>query len=186
MSEAAERLVLLDRDGVINLDLRDYVRTPAQWQPLPGALEAVADLVRGGFRVIVVSNQAGIGRGLYTHADVAAIHARMTQHVEAAGGRLAGIYYCPHRPDENCECRKPKAGLLRRIEREFSQPLVGVPFIGDKRSDIEAARSVGARPILVLTGYGAETRAVAGDDAYEVYPDLAAAAHALLGETQET
>src|SRR5690606_34488279 len=133
-----------------------------------------------GVRVAVVTNQAGVGRGLYTEGTLAAIHERMLAAVRDAGGALAGIYYCPHRPDEGCDCRKPKAGLLRRAERELGIAVAGQPFVGDKGSDLEAARAVGARPVLVRTGYGERTLAAAGGRVEEVYADLLEAVHAIL------
>src|SRR5690606_13050108 len=123
--------------------------------------------------VAVVTNQSGVGRGLYTEATLAAIHMRMTAAVEAAGGSLAGVYYCPHHPDDGCECRKPKTALLRRVEAELGLPLAGQPFIGDRASDLEAARAVGARAVLVRTGVGEQTLRSAAGRAAEVYADLA-------------
>lgn len=187
-AERARRpLILLDRDGVINRESAGYVKSAAEWHALPGSLAAIARLTREGFAVVVVTNQSGVGRGLFTVDSLEAIHARMRSEVEAAGGRLAGIYYCPHRPDEGCPCRKPAPGLLRRIEREHDASLRGVPMIGDKLSDLRAAVCVDARPILVLTGFGGQTRtrlAELGEAAgrVEVFPDLAAAVAGLLDE----
>jgi D-glycero-D-manno-heptose 1,7-bisphosphate phosphatase len=177
------RLVVLDRDGVINRDSVDFIRRPEEWLPLPGSLEAIAALSRAGFEVVVASNQSGVGRGLFTEATLAAIHRRMTAAVETAGGRLAGIYYCPHRPEDDCACRKPRPGLLRRIEADFATPLAGCPVIGDSRRDLEAAWTVGARAILVRTGNGVETeQRLSAAPPVEVYADLAAAARQLLEE----
>jgi D-glycero-D-manno-heptose 1,7-bisphosphate phosphatase len=178
---------VLDRDGVINRDSAAYVKSATEWHALPGSLAAIARLSREGFAVIVVTNQSAVGRGLVTVDTLDAIHAQMRREVEAAGWRLAGIYYCPHRPDEGCDCRKPAPGLLRRIEREHDVSLRGVPMIGDKLSDLRAALRVDARPILVLTGYGEDTRTRLGElgDAaqrVEVFPDLAAAVAGLLDE----
>lgn len=175
-------LIVLDRDGVINVDSDEYIKDPAEWRALPGSAEAIAALNAGGYRVVVVSNQSGLGRGLFTEAMLAQIHAKMRATIEQVGGWLSGIYYCPHRPDEGCDCRKPAPGLLRRIERDFGCSLAGAPFIGDKRSDVEAARAVGARPILVLTGDGRATTRELGEHAIETYADLAAAAEHLLTE----
>lgn len=182
MSGASGELVILDRDGVINFDSAEYIKTPDEWRPLPGSPEAIAALSGAGFRVVVASNQSGVGRGLFTEAALAAIHARMRGTIEAAGGTLSGIYYCPHRPDEGCDCRKPAPGLLLRISRDFGQSLRGVPFIGDKPSDIEAALAVGARPILVRTGDGQRTARLIDDSDLEIFDDLAGAAARLLGE----
>lgn len=173
----AKRLVLLDRDGVINRDSSAYIRSVAEWLPLPGSLEAIARLTAAGFEVAVVTNQSGVGRGLLSEETLTGIHAAMRAAAAAAGGRIAGIFYCPHRPDEACDCRKPKPGLLLEAAAHFGCPLDGVPFIGDKASDVEAALAVGARPILV----GSRAREPAGA-AVEQFPDLPAAAAALIAE----
>jgi D-glycero-D-manno-heptose 1,7-bisphosphate phosphatase len=175
-------VVVLDRDGVINHDSKDFIRTADEWVPIAGSLEAIARLTQAGWLVFVATNQSGVGRGLITPASLAAIHARMTAAVEAAGGCLAGIFWCPHRPDEGCDCRKPAAGLFRQIEATLGRSLAGCPAVGDSARDLAAARAAGARPILVRTGNGAAT-AAALDEAVETYPDLAAVAHALLRET---
>lgn len=172
------RLVLIDRDGVINRDSDEYIKRVEEWLPLPGSLEAIAALTRAGFDVIVITNQSGVGRGLLTEQTLAEIHAAMRAAVEAAGGRIAGIFHCPHRPDEGCDCRKPRPGLLHQAARAFGVPLTGVAFIGDKASDVEAALAAGARPILVGPGGGE-----AGTAPVERYPDLAAAARELIRET---
>lgn len=180
MSE--RRVVCLDRDGVINEDSPEYIRNVDEWRPIDGSLEAIAALSVAGYRVFVVSNQSGIARGLFTPEALEAINARMLEAVEAAGGRLAGIYVCPHGPDDGCECRKPATGLLRRIEREHGVSLEDTPLIGDKWSDIAAARAVGARPILVRSGHGQATLDAHGGEIDECYHDLAAAVTALLAE----
>lgn len=180
MGAAAGQLVVLDRDGVINQDSGDYIKSPSEWHPIPGSLEAIATLHRAGYRVVVVSNQSGVGRGLFSARTLDEINARMQREVEAAGGSLAGIYCCPHRPDEGCDCRKPAPGLLRQIERDFGESLRGVPLIGDKLSDIDAACAVGARPMLVTTGYGREASRSLGERKVEVHADLASAASVLL------
>lgn len=175
-------VVVLDRDGVINEDSPDYIKSVAEWQPIPGSLEAIAKLTAIGTRVVVVTNQAGLARGLFGQAALDRIHEHMTQAVRGAGGELAGIYYCPHHPNAGCDCRKPRPGLLRQAERDLGVTLEGVPFVGDKTSDVEAAQAVKARPILVRTGNGRETeRALAGSDV-EVFDDLATAVGALLRE----
>lgn len=184
MSGRNGSLVLLDRDGVINHDSPDYIKSPNEWRPLPGSLEAIAALCGAGFRVVVVSNQSGIGRGLFSEAALAAIDAAMRRQIEAAGGRLAGVYYCPHAPAAACDCRKPKPGLLRRVAADFDEALAGVPLIGDKSSDIQAARAVGARPILVRTGQGERTEAELREQDLETYRNLAEAAAALLDEAR--
>lgn len=183
MTAEAPALVIVDRDGVINIDSASYIRTPDQWQPLAGSLEALARLTQAGADIVVATNQSGIGRGLFTEATLARIHERMIAAVESAGGRIAGIYYCPHTPADGCGCRKPAPGLFERIAEDFGIELAGVPVIGDKRSDIEAAEAVGARPILVLTGHGRTTLSVLDRANLEHYGDLAAAVAALLAET---
>jgi D-glycero-D-manno-heptose 1,7-bisphosphate phosphatase len=176
------RLVILDRDGVLNEDSSDYVKSPAEWRALPGSLDAVADLYRAGFDVVVVTNQSGIGRGLFSPADLEAIHAAMIDAVRARGGRLAGIYYCPHRPDEGCLCRKPATGLLEQVSQDFGRPLSGVPFIGDKLSDVLAAEAVGARAMCVATGLDAEECRQARARGAETFSSLREAADVLLAE----
>ena len=178
----ARGCVILDRDGVINHDSPRYIRTPEQWQPIEGSLEAIAALDGAGFAPVVVSNQSGVGRGLLSASVLERIHARMSEAVAAAGGQIAAIYHCPHTPSERCECRKPAAGLVRKMERDLGYSARGAPLIGDKLSDLELARRVGARPILVRTGYGATTLAALNDPAVEVYADLAQAAEALIRE----
>jgi D-glycero-D-manno-heptose 1,7-bisphosphate phosphatase len=176
-------VVVLDRDGVINHESPDFIRTPAEWHPIDGSLAAIARLCRAGFRVYVATNQSGIARGLIRPEDLAAIHARLTAAVAAAGGELAGIFFCPHGPDDGCNCRKPRPGLLRRIEAELGYALAGQPVVGDSARDLDAARAVGARPILVLTGNGAATAASATLPV-ETCADLAAVADRLIAERE--
>jgi D-glycero-D-manno-heptose 1,7-bisphosphate phosphatase len=178
-------VVVLDRDGVINHESPDFIRTPADWRPIDGSLAAIARLCRAGFRVYVATNQSGIARGLIRPEDLAAIHARLTAAVDAAGGELAGIFFCPHGPADGCDCRKPRPGLLRRIEAELGYPLAGQPVVGDSARDLEAARAVGARPILVLTGNGATTAASATLPV-ETCADLAAVADRLIAERESS
>jgi D-glycero-D-manno-heptose 1,7-bisphosphate phosphatase len=173
LAEAQPKLVVLDRDGVINFDSTEYIKRPEEWRPIPGSMEAIARLHRHGFRVFVVTNQSGVGRGLFTLATLERIHDRMRAAVTAAGGAIEGIYFCPHEPTAGCDCRKPGIGLLRRLEQERSLSLAGAPLVGDKWSDLVAARAVGARPILVLTGAGQSTLAAHGQDIEECYADLA-------------
>jgi D-glycero-D-manno-heptose 1,7-bisphosphate phosphatase len=175
-------LVLLDRDGVVNFDSPEYIKSAAEWRPLPGSLEAIARLTKAGFVIVIVSNQSGVGRGLFSEEALGGIHAAMRAAVEAAGGHLAGVYYCPHAPSDGCACRKPRPGLLERVAADFDQTLAGVPMVGDKLTDIEAARAVGARPILVLTGRGLEARGALAGSGVEVYATLADVATALIGE----
>jgi D-glycero-D-manno-heptose 1,7-bisphosphate phosphatase len=177
-------LVMIDRDGVINEDSGDFIKSVAEWQPIAGSLKAIAALHRAGWRVAVVTNQSGVGRGLYDEATLAAIHRHMRERVVAAGGALAGIYYCPHLPDAGCECRKPKPGLFRALERELGVSVTDAPYIGDRISDVEAAEAVGARPIIVRTGTGSATEGLLTGRGVPVFDDLAAAARHLLDETR--
>lgn len=178
------RLVMIDRDGVINEDSTEFVKSVAEWRPIAGSLEAIAALHRAGWRVAVVTNQSGLGRGLYDVAALEAIHAHMRAQVRAAGGELAGVYYCPHLPEDGCDCRKPRPGMFRALERELKLSVRGAPYIGDRLSDVEAAENVGARPMLVRTGAGALTETLLGARRVAVFDDLAAAARSLLAETR--
>jgi D-glycero-D-manno-heptose 1,7-bisphosphate phosphatase len=175
--------VVIDRDGVINEDSHDFIKSVAEWRPIKGSLEAIAALHRAGRRVAVVTNQSGIGRGLYDVAALEAIHRHMLERIRATGGDLAGIYYCPHRPDAGCDCRKPRPGMFRALEHDLGIAVEGAPYIGDRWSDIEAADAVGARPLLVRTGTGAATEAALGGRKVPVFDDLAAAVRSLLDET---
>ena len=174
------KLAILDRDGVINQDSADFIKSPEEWRPLPGSLEAIARLNHAGFQVVLATNQSGIGRGLFEVSTLNAIHDRMHRALGQIGGRIDAIFYCPHAQDANCECRKPKAGLLQEIARRFNVELKGVPVIGDSLRDLQAAEAVGAVPILVLTGKGAKTQEAGGLPAgTQIYSDLAAAARAI-------
>ena len=156
------KLVILDRDGVINFDSAEFIKKPAEWKAIPGSLEAIARLNHDGYRVVVATNQSGIGRGLLDIAALNAIHDKMHKALGHAGGRIDAVFYCPHAQDANCNCRKPKPGLLQDIAHRFNTELTDVPCIGDSLRDLQAAATVGARPLLVLTGKGAETAAAGG------------------------
>jgi D-glycero-D-manno-heptose 1,7-bisphosphate phosphatase len=175
------KLIILDRDGVINHDSPAYIKSPEEWKPIPGSLEAIALLSQAGYRVLVATNQSGVGRGLFEMATLNAIHDKMHRALGLAGGRIDGIFYCPHAHDAGCNCRKPKPGLLEEIAHRFGVSLEGVPVIGDSLRDLQAAAAVGAQPILVLTGKGKKTRKD-GDlpQGTVVYDDLAAAVRSLL------
>jgi len=175
------RLVILDRDGVINQESDAYIKTPEEWIPLPGSLAAIARLNKAGFTVAVASNQAGLARGLFDLKTLDAIHARMHSELAKVGGKIDRIFYCPHKPEDNCDCRKPKPGLLYQIRDHYQVPLKDLPFIGDAGRDVAAAQSAGARSIMVLTGRGRE--ALLALPHVEHYPDLAAAADKLIAET---
>jgi len=169
------KLVILDRDGTINHDSDQYIKSPAEWKPIKGSLEAIARLSQNGWRVVVATNQSGIGRGLFEMATLNAIHDTMHRAVHHAGGRIDAIFFCPHAGDANCECRKPKPGMLLEIARRMNVELEGVPMVGDSLRDLQAAAAAGARPVLVLTGKGRKTRDAGGLPAgTAIYPDLAA------------
>jgi len=174
------KLVILDRDGVINHDSDAYIKSPAEWKPIPGSLEAIAKLTQAGFHVVVATNQAGVGRGLFEMATLNAIHDKMHRAVNQAGGRIDAVFYCPHAQEANCECRKPKPGLLEEIGRRFSVSLTGVPCIGDALRDLQAAATVNAQPILVLTGKGKKTRRESLPAGTLVYADLDEAVKSLV------
>lgn len=180
---ANRHLIILDRDGVINRDSSAFVKTAEEWVPLKGSIEAIASLSKAGFAVAVASNQSGLARGLFDSGALEVMHTKMRTLVAAAGGHVDHIVYCPHGPDDDCDCRKPKAGLLLQIAKHFNATLTGTPVIGDSLRDLQAAASVGCRPILVRTGNGAKTEGRLPSDlsATEVYDDLAAAVCALLG-----
>jgi D-glycero-D-manno-heptose 1,7-bisphosphate phosphatase len=175
-------LVILDRDGVINRDSAEFVKTPAEWVPIPGSIEAIASLEKAGYTVTIASNQSGLGRGLFDRRALRAMHRKLRRLVSAAGGQVDRIVVCPHGPDNGCGCRKPKPGLLYRLGRHYGADLANTPVIGDSLRDLEAAASVGARPILVRTGNGRKTERALHDRfaAIEVYDDLAAATKALV------
>ena len=156
------KLVILDRDGTINQDSDQYIKSPAEWKPIPGSLEAIARLTQDGWRIAVATNQSGIARGLFDMSTLNAIHAEMHRAVGQAGGRIDAIFFCPHAADSNCECRKPKPGLLLEIATRFSVDLKDVPMIGDSLRDVAAAAAAGAQPWLVLTGNGRKTRDAGG------------------------
>ncbi len=171
------KLVILDRDGTINQDSDQYIKSPAEWKPIPGSLEAIARLTQGGWRIVVATNQSGLSRGLFDMSTLNAIHAEMHRAVGQAGGRIDAIFFCPHAADSNCECRKPRPGLLREIGTRFDVDLKGVPMIGDSLRDVAAAAAAGAKPWLVLTGNGRKTRDAGGlPPGTEIAADLAAIA----------
>ena len=171
------KLVILDRDGTINHDSDQYIKSLAEWKPIAGSLEAIARFTQGGWRCVVATNQSGLARGLFDMATLNAIHAEMHRVVNQAGGRIDAIFFCPHAADANCECRKPKTGLLREIAARMDVELQGVPMVGDSLRDLQAAAAVGCKPYLVLTGKGKKTRAEGGlPPGTEVVADLAAVA----------
>ncbi len=153
------KLVILDRDGVINFDSEHYIKSPAEWKALPGSLEAIAKLTQAGYRVVVATNQSGIGRGLFDMDTLNAIHNKMHRAAQNLGGRIDAVFYCPHPADSSCNCRKPRPGMLVRIGACFNVDLTGLPSVGDSLRDLVASAAVGAQPMLVLTGKGEKTKA---------------------------
>lgn len=152
------KLVILDRDGTINADSDEFVKSPDEWEPLPGALEAIAKLNHGGWHVVIASNQSGLGRGLFDVVALNAVHAKMHKALAALGGRVDAVFYCPHAPDEDCACRKPKPGLFEQIGERLGVDLKGVPTVGDSARDLQAGKAAGCEPHLVLTGKAAGWR----------------------------
>jgi D-glycero-D-manno-heptose 1,7-bisphosphate phosphatase len=170
------RLLILDRDGVINEESDHFVKSPAEWKPIPGSLDAIASAYQFGFTIIVVSNQSGLSRGLFDIDQLNKIHTQMLSDVAKLGGRIEAVFFCPHGPEDRCRCRKPKPGLLLDVGNRLNANLNQATFIGDRASDIEAGQSVGAKFILVETGRGAETKSsFASDPELLIHTDLAAA-----------
>jgi len=175
------KLAILDRDGVVNYDSPAFIKSPEEWRPIPGSLDAITRLNRAGYHVVIATNQSGVGRGLFEMATLNAIHDKMHRALAEVGGRLDAVFFCPHAQEANCNCRKPRAGLLDEIARRFNMSLEGVPVIGDALRDLQAAAAVGAQPVLVLTGKGPRTQREGGLPAgTRVHATLAAAVDALL------
>ena len=149
------KLVILDRDGTINQDSDDFIKSPEEWIPLPGALEAIARLNHAGWQVVVASNQSGLGRGLFDMATLNAMHAKMNKHLSAVGGRIDAVFLCPHGPEDKCQCRKPLPGLFEQIGERLGMDLKGTHVVGDSLRDLLAGVAVGCTPHLVHTGKGA-------------------------------
>ena len=183
------KLVILDRDGTINYDRDDYVKSPEEWQPLPQALEAIARLNHAGWHVAVASNQSGLGRGLFDVATLNAMHAKMNKLLAAVGGRVDAVFFCPHSPDEACGCRKPLPGLFEQIGERYGIDLQGVPCVGDSLRDLQAGHAVGCAPHLVLTGKGEQFRQRELSPAFpagtQVHNDLSGFVDWLLGVSED-
>ncbi len=175
------KLIILDRDGVINQDSEEFIKSPQEWTPIPGALEAIARLNQAGYRVAVATNQSGIARRLFDMAALNAIHQKLHLRAQHVGARIDAIFYCPHAAEDFCDCRKPKSGLLEEIARRFDTTLQDVPTVGDSLRDLQAGFGAGCRPYLVLTGKGERTRAAGGlPPGTMIYADLAAVVEQLL------
>ncbi len=180
------KLVILDRDGVINRDSDQFIKSPDEWIALDGSLEAIAELNQAGYQVVVATNQSGIGRGLFEAAALNAMHEKMYKALATSGGRVDAVFFCPHTAADACECRKPKAGMLREIARRFDMDLTGVPVVGDSLRDLQAGVEVGAVPHLVLTGKGAKTRDAGNlPPGTQIHEDLRAFARSLLSPVSQ-
>lgn len=181
------KLIILDRDGVINHDSDDYIKTVDEWQPIAGSLQAIGRLSQLGYTIVVATNQSGIARGYYDIETMHAMHKKMSHMLEQYGGYIEAIFFCPHGPKDNCDCRKPKPGMLNEIASRYQCELDDVPYIGDTISDLKAAQAVGASPVLVRTGKGERTLALPEFKEFEnvaVYADLASATQAILLENE--
>ncbi len=176
------KLIVLDRDGVINEDSEDFIKTVDEWIPIPGSLEAIANLTHAKYTIIVVTNQSGLSRGYFDIAELHAIHNKMHQMVNKAGGRIDVIMYCPHGSGDSCSCRKPKPGMLHSVMERLDVTMDGVCFVGDSLRDLQAAMAVGATPVLVMTGKGKQTMSdnLGIEDRVEVFDDLASFTDQLL------
>ena len=182
------KLVIFDRDGTINQDRDDYVKSAEEWVPLPGVLDAIARLNHAGWHVVVATNQSGLGRGLYDMAALNAMHAKMHKLLAAAGGRIDAVFYCPHSPDDHCHCRKPAPGLFEQIAERYGMDLTHVPTVGDTLRDLQAGAAVGCAPHLVLTGKAEKLRGQPLPPEYpagtQVHTDVTAFADWLLLQPQ--
>ena len=174
------KLLILDRDGVINYDSDAYIKSVEEWIPLPGSIEAIAQLSKAGWTVAIATNQSGIARGYYDIATLEAMHARLRALVAEQGGEVGLVVYCPHGPDEGCDCRKPKPGMLKIIAEHYKVPLAGIWFVGDSLGDLEAAKAVDSQPVLVKTGKGDKTQAKNLPVGTLIFDDLAAVAAELI------
>lgn len=172
--------IILDRDGVINYDSDNFIRSVEDWQPIPGSIEAIARLTQAGWQVTVASNQSGVARGLISRPELAMIHHRLYTVVQAAGGRISALTYCPHSPADGCSCRKPKPGMYQHLAAQLGEDLTDVPVVGDSVRDLEAALAVNARPILVRTGKGERSLETDIVKRSEVFADLYTVAEHLL------
>ena len=174
------KLVILDRDGTINHDSDEYIKSPEEWKPIKGSLEAIARLVQANYRIVVATNQSGVARGLFDTTTLFAIHDTLQRAAAQVGGRVDAFFFCPHAADSACRCRKPQPGMLLEAARRFNVPIDDVYMVGDAQRDVEAAAAAGARPVLVLTGKGKKTREEGGlPPGTEIFPDLAAFAEHL-------
>jgi len=169
-------LIILDRDGVINYDSEQFIKKPEEWKPIPGSLEAIARLNQAGYRVVVATNQSGIGRGLFDMTMLNAIHDKMHKACALVGAHIDAVFFCPHASESNCRCRKPSSGMLEEIATRYNlSNLNDVPVVGDSLRDLQPAAALGGQPYLVLTGKGMKTREAGGlPEGTRILPDLAA------------
>lgn len=175
------KLIILDRDGVINQDSDSFIKSPEEWEPVPGSLEAIARLYRAGYRVVVATNQSGLGRGLFDIITLNAIHQKMHTVVRVAGGVIDSIFFCPHTIGDNCDCRKPRQGMFNAIAKRYDISLDGIPAVGDSLRDLQAGFLAGCQPILVMTGKGPLTHENGGLPPETIlFDNLAAVANHLL------
>ena len=174
------KLLIIDRDGVINEDSDAYIKSVEEWIPIPGSIEAIAQLSKAGWTVAVATNQSGIARGYYPTATLDAMHERLRGLVAEQGGEVGLIVHCPHGPDDGCDCRKPKPGMLKTIAAHYAVELAGLWFVGDSKGDLEAALAVDAQPVLVKTGKGERTLSKGLPAGTLAFEDLAAVARALI------
>jgi D-glycero-D-manno-heptose 1,7-bisphosphate phosphatase len=174
------KLLILDRDGVINQDSDAYIKSVEEWIPIPGSIDAITQLSKAGWTVAIATNQSGIARGYYDLATLDAMHARLRELVAEQGGEVGLIVYCPHGPDEGCDCRKPKPGMLKTIADHYAVDLAGVWFVGDSKGDLEAALAVDCQSVLVMTGKGQKTRNTPLPANTLIFDDLAAIAAELI------
>jgi len=178
-----KKFIILDRDGVINYDSDDYIKSPDEWVPIPGSLEAIVKLKQAHYQIAIVTNQSGVAQGLYTEATLALIHQKMQQMLAAWGVQIDIIFYCPHKTADNCACRKPKPGMLQQTAKHFNTELADLFYIGDKKSDVDAAKAAGCKPVLVRTGYGEQTLLAHPQLDVPVFNNLAEAVEAILQGT---
>jgi D-glycero-D-manno-heptose 1,7-bisphosphate phosphatase len=177
------KLIILDRDGVINRDSDSFIKSPDEWIPIPGSLDAIARLNQAGYRVAVATNQSGVARGLFDIVTLNAIHQKLHGAAQQMGADVDAIFFCPHAAVDNCDCRKPKAGMFRAISKRFDVPLKGVPTVGDSLRDLQAGYVAGCTPYLVLTGKGESTRAKGGlPPGTQIFANLSAVVDHLLGK----
>lgn len=187
------KLIVLDRDGVINEDSAEYIKSPEEYVPIGGSLGAIARLKKAGYTVVVASNQSGIARGYFTLETLKSMHQKLQDLLKKIDAKIDDIFFCPHGPDDGCDCRKPRTGLFKQILAKYPAPAADVCVIGDSIGDIKMAVSVGARPILVLTGKGEKTKETVKCDAQlseqlagmPVYADLSVAVDAILKQTDK-